>query len=201
MGFGLDPGRGSSHDLHRSSFSKFRAIHTEHSHWLEDILNCLQNPFVGGAMEAATAGFGTAGSLDSHAIHLDFSFGLVTQKPELGAAAASLGMTTINGAENVEAGRLAGGNKSKVGKLADPIGKTTAVRSEVMGSSFSSWRTASLVDSRRGAAFPVRIFPPDWALLGVLATGPLSSCVFTVGGGRLTTFAAENLVAGGPKVG
>ena len=68
-----------------------------------------------------------------------------------------------------------------------------------MGSSSS--RTASLVDSRRGAVLLVRIFPPDWALLGVLVTGPLSSCVFTVGGGRLTTFAAENLVAGGPKVG
>ena len=42
-------------------------------------------------------------------------------------------------AQSDEAGRLAGGTKSKVGKLADLIGKTTAVRFEVMGSSFSSW--------------------------------------------------------------
>ena len=61
VGFGLDPGRGSSHELHRLYFSKFRAIHTEHSHWVEDILN----PFVGGAMGAATAGFGTAAEASS----------------------------------------------------------------------------------------------------------------------------------------
>ena len=78
-------------------------------------------------------------------------------------------------AQSDEAGRLAGGTKSKVGKLADPIGKTTAVRSEVMGSSSS--RTASLVDSRR--VFFVRIWG-DWALMGVLATGAVSACVFTV---------------------
>ena len=84
-------------------------------------------------------------------------------------------------AQSDEAGRLAGGTKSKVGKLADPIGKTTAVRSEVMGSSISSSRTASLVDSRR--VFFVRIWG-DWALMGVLATGAVSVCVFTVGGSR-----------------
>ena len=105
-------------------------------------------------------------------------------------------------AQSDEAGRLAGGTKSKVGKLADPIGKTTAVRSEVMGSSFSSWRTASLVDSRR--VFFVRIWG-DWALMGVLATGAVSACVFTVGGsGRLTTWTGvltDSFLTGGPKVG
>ena len=74
-----------------------------------------------------------------------------------------------------------------------------------MGSSISSSRTASLVDSRRGAVLLVRIFPPDWALLGVLVTGPLSSCVFTVGGsGRLTTWTGvltDSFLTGGPKVG
>ena len=98
-----------------------------------------------------------------------------------------------------------GGSKPNVGK--DPIGIRTAVRSEVMGSSSSSsrMRAASLADSRRGAAFRVRILPPDWALIGVLATGAVSTCVFTVGGsGRLTTCAGvltESLVAGGPKFG
>lgn len=96
-----------------------------------------------------------------------------------------------------------GGSKLKLGRLDKPIGIGTAVSSGPTNSSSSSSRMRT-ADSRTGADFRVRIFPPACVLIGVLDTGAASATLFVAGVGRLITCAGvptESLDAGGPKFG